>query len=51
MLTPAQRHFQRVMAERHGKTDGAVGYRADSARANHAPAAHGSECIKASAAV
>ncbi|MDQ9632892.1 phage terminase small subunit, partial [Serratia marcescens] len=21
MLTPAQRHFQRVMAERHGKTE------------------------------
>ena len=21
MLTPAQRHFQRVMAERHGKAD------------------------------
>jgi hypothetical protein len=35
MLTPAQRHFQRVMAERHGKTD----EQSDTARAraDHAP--------------
>ncbi len=35
MLTPAQRHFQRVMAERHGKTD-EQSDTARTARANHA---------------
>ncbi|ART03904.1 terminase [Klebsiella variicola] len=36
MLTPAQRHFQRVMAERHGKTD----EQSDTARTAHEQIMH-----------
>ncbi|HGP3801783.1 TPA: phage terminase small subunit [Klebsiella pneumoniae] len=36
MLTPAQKHFQRVMAERHGKTD----ERSDTARTAHEQIMH-----------
>lgn len=36
MLTPAQKHFQRVMAERHGKTD----EQSDTARTAHEQIMH-----------
>jgi hypothetical protein len=36
MLTPAQKHFQKVMAERHGKTD----EQSDTARTAHEQIMH-----------